>query len=100
MASACSSTWNGSLRLSWGKLREVWQRPIGKFRVVLQRPTRSLAQTHSGPAFSLRPDISILDRDRVFRIFDAKWKRLDPSQTNAGVFASDIYQLTAYLSRY
>ena len=83
------------------KLRRAWQTDSsGHFRVRLQGPQQSLAQTEGRDAFTLRPDIVVLDKDRVVRIFDAKWKRLDPRRPNSGISSSDVYQLTSYASRY
>jgi 5-methylcytosine-specific restriction enzyme subunit McrC len=83
------------------RIRRAWhESPPGRFRVELQGPQDSLAQSVSGPAFALRPDITILEDGRVIGILDAKWKKLDSSKPNSGVSPSDAYQLTAYASRY
>ena len=83
------------------KLRQAWQTPsAGHFRVVLQGPRQILAQSEKRAAFRLRPDIAVMDGDRVIRIFDAKWKRLDSRISNSGILISDVHQLTSYASRY
>jgi 5-methylcytosine-specific restriction enzyme subunit McrC len=83
------------------KLRQAWQgTPEDSFRIVLQGPQKSLAQSDVGHAFRLRPDVTVLDDGGVVRIFDAKWKRLDTKAPSSGVSPSDVYQLAAYASRY
>ena len=84
------------------KLRQAWQDiPEGSFRIVLQGPQKSLAQSDAGQAFTLRPDITVLDdAGNVARIFDAKWKQLDAKAPSFGVSPSDVYQLATYASRY
>lgn len=83
------------------KVRQAWHlRSPGRFRVELQGPQKNLARSDSGPAFALRPDITIVEHGRVVRILDAKWKKLDRTKSNAGVSPSDAYQLTTYATRY
>ncbi len=83
------------------KLRLAWQsQSYERFRVRYQGPQLSLAQSEAGDAFLLRPDIVVLNGERVVRIFDAKWKRLDATRPNSGISPSDVYQLTSYASRY
>ena len=84
------------------KLRQAWQGiPEGSFRIVLQGPQKSLAQSDAGQAFTLRPDITVLDdAGKVARIFDTKWKRLAAQAPSFGVSPSDVYQLATYASRY
>ena len=83
------------------KLRQAWQgAPDCRFQIMLQGPQKSLAQSDAGPAFRLRPDITILDDGRAVRIFDAKWKRLNPKARSSGLSPSDVYQLVTYASRY
>jgi 5-methylcytosine-specific restriction enzyme subunit McrC len=83
------------------KLRQAWQgAPDCRFQIILQGPQKSLAQSDAGPAFRLRPDITVLDDGRAVRIFDAKWKRLNPKARSSGLAPSDVYQLVTYASRY
>ncbi|RAL97728.1 restriction endonuclease [Agrobacterium sp. MS2] len=81
------------------KLRRGWhgQEPN---RIILQGPQLHLATTSERSAFKLRPDMALHDGEAVRRIFDAKWKRLDRKRPNFGIAPADIYQLTAYASRY
>lgn len=83
------------------RLRQAWHDPAaGAFRVELQGPQECLAHSNLGPAFTLRPDISILRDGRVVKILDAKWKKLDRAKPNSGVSSPDAYQLASYASRY
>jgi 5-methylcytosine-specific restriction enzyme subunit McrC len=81
-------------------VRKAWRDHRNNLNVVLQGPKRDLAASSQGPAFELRPDISIIERDRVVRILDAKWKALDATSANLGVDRADVYQLSAYAGRY
>ena len=72
-----------------------------RFAVRAQGPKGHLAIDEAGrPAFGLKPDIALIERDRVRFILDAKWKRLDPEAPNHGVSQADAYQLFAYGRRY
>jgi len=82
------------------KVRRAWKDHGSNLDVALQGPRRDLAASSQGPAFELRPDISIIEGDRVVRIFDAKWKTLDAASSNFGVDRTDVYQLAAYAGRY
>ncbi|SEN92289.1 5-methylcytosine-specific restriction enzyme subunit McrC [Nitrosospira multiformis] len=83
------------------KVRQAWRgSQENNFKIVSQGPQKNLARSDSGPAFSLRPDVTLMDDDVVVRIFDAKWKRLDPQAPSFGVSPSDAYQLAVYASRY
>ncbi|MBX5298390.1 restriction endonuclease [Rhizobium sp. NLR12b] len=81
------------------KLRRGWHGQAPN-RIILQGPQLHLATTSERGAFKLRPDIALHDGEAVRRIFDAKWKRLDRKRPNLGIAPADIYQLTAYASRY
>lgn len=83
------------------KIRHAWQRsPRSRFQVILQGPSRHLAESFDGEVFRLRPDISILDDRGVVTIFDAKWKKLDAAAIASSVSSPDVYQLASYASRY
>src|SRR5690606_2760085 len=60
--------------------------------VGLQGPVRNLATS----GFQLRPDITIQSGKGILAIVDAKWKRIDVDEPNAGVSSSDAYQMHAY----
>jgi 5-methylcytosine-specific restriction enzyme subunit McrC len=68
----------------------------GQRKVDLQGPHRHLAES----GFLLRPDISVHDGEKFLSVIDAKWKRLDPAESNSGVSSADAYQMTAYANRY
>ena len=76
------------------------------FVVHRQGPAQALAAHGSADAFMLRPDITIWQTDSdggagdIYRVMDAKWKRLDPHEAQWGVDQADIYQLLAYAVRY
>jgi 5-methylcytosine-specific restriction enzyme subunit McrC len=85
------------------KVRQAWQGSSnGIYRIMLQGPQRNLARsdTDTDEAFELRPDIAVFDEGGAVRIFDTKWKRLDPNISSFGVPPADVYQLAAYASRY
>jgi len=83
------------------KLRQAWQiTSEGRFRVVLQGPSKHLAESDDGEAFKLRPDISVFNEQGAVTIFDAKWKQLDSTAIASSVSASDVYQLVSYASAY
>ena len=68
-----------------------------RFAVHAQGPKRRLATDGpDGPAFWLKPDITLMERGQAQFILDAKWKRLDPSRPNHDVSQADAYQLFAY----
>jgi len=72
-----------------------------RFTVHAQGPTWHLAtDSAGGKAFRLRPDVVLMEHQKVRFILDAKWKHLDPSASNHGVLADDVYQLFAYGKRY
>jgi 5-methylcytosine-specific restriction enzyme subunit McrC len=54
-----------------------------------------LAWSNGKGAFTLKPDITILENDEVKLILDAKYKNPDK-----GIFQSDVYQMLAYALRY
>jgi hypothetical protein len=68
---------------------------------VLQGPSKHLAHSAEGPAFRLRPDAVVVSTtDSIERLFDAKWKRLDPGAVGRGVAREDAYQLATYAGAY
>jgi 5-methylcytosine-specific restriction enzyme subunit McrC len=74
-------------------------------RMETQGPERALGQCNGLGVFTLKPDITVwreegLAGQRIRRIIDAKWKRLDPSSQDFGVRESDVYQLLAYAIAY
>lgn len=84
------------------RLKRAWNgRGTDCSRIVLQGPQRYLAQSDNGPAFRMRPDAALITAEGdVQRVFDAKWKVLDPGGPNLGVTREDAYQLASYAGRY
>jgi len=84
------------------KLRRSWQgsKAIGR-RLVLQGPRKHLASVGTIRSFPLRPDASVVSADcSVERVYDTKWKRLNPAASDLGVSHQDIYQLATYAGHY
>jgi 5-methylcytosine-specific restriction enzyme subunit McrC len=73
--------------------------------VVTQDRSRALATIVSGdvvePAFALRPDLLIMQQDRVVVIADTKWKQLERDRmSRPSPSEADMYQLHAYASAF
>lgn len=84
------------------KLRRCWHglNVVGP-RLVLQGPHAHLAVAGMTPAFQLRPDASVVsDAGMVERLYDTKWKQLNPKNANLGVDHVDVYQLGTYAGHY
>jgi len=82
------------------RLRRQWCGAAGA-SVHLQGPQRHLAVASNGPAFRMRPDITVrADDGVVVRVYDAKWKELDAAASNRGVGRDDIYQMASYAGGY
>ncbi|PRE93283.1 restriction endonuclease [Burkholderia multivorans] len=66
-------------------------------RLTAQSCLRSLCIHQSKPLFALRPDMLLSQRGRHW-VLDAKWKRLDSTDTQNkyGLSQADFYQLFAY----
>ncbi len=71
-----------------------------RLAVVPQMGGRSLLQKKGRGKFQLRPDIGIIDRDKVACLLDTKWKKLDQNKTHKGVSQADMYQMYAYGKEY
>ncbi len=54
---------------------------------------------HPTKAFGLRPDIVLVNSNRVL-VMDAKWKLLSMNARNFGISQSDMYQMYAYAKKY
>jgi 5-methylcytosine-specific restriction enzyme subunit McrC len=82
-------------------LQREWRANGAGSRIVLQGPARPLAVSSNGPAFRLRPDAAVVSAaGSVERLFDAKWKRLEPGVVGRGVAREDAYQLATYAGAY
>lgn len=62
--------------------------------------TRYLAHAGGQQAFQLRPDLACRLGDQFPLLIDAKYKRLSPTETTAGVAQTDFFQMYAYIHRY
>lgn len=62
--------------------------------------TRYLAHVDGKQAFQLRPDLACRVGHQFPLLVDAKYKRLNPADTAAGVAQSDFFQMYAYAHRY
>jgi len=71
----------------------------GQFEVRYQKPAKHLARSSSGPVFQLQPDITILNKDKVEVILDAKYKN-PISNGKVSVNEADLYQMLAYAVAY
>ncbi|MDO9604410.1 McrC family protein [Hydrogenophaga sp.] len=74
--------------------------------VRTQGPPMHLAVRGATGVFLLKPDITVWRvgqngaASSIDRVFDAKWKRLNPAVPDYGVDEADVYQLLAYAMRY
>ena len=70
------------------RIRHACQTQDGaRLSVGLQSPVKNLATA----GFQLRPDITIQSGGETVAILDAKWKRLDLGEPNAGVPSGDAF---------
>ena len=51
-------------------------------------------------AFRLQPDFTVFEHSNCVSILDAKWKRLDTSESKFKVSSTDAYQMATYASQY
>jgi 5-methylcytosine-specific restriction enzyme subunit McrC len=94
---------------------ELWElfllncaRPVVPLGVRIEHGTRHdrknhLLQSSDGRRHlgRLKPDLVVLDDDRVLMIIDAKYKRLAATRMRpTGVDQADLYQLAAYAARF
>jgi len=61
--------------------------------------TRYSLFDHPSKAFSLRPDIVLIDSGNTI-VMDTKWKLLSENVRNYGISQSDMYQMYAYGKKY
>lgn len=99
-----------SLLFDMNQLFEAWVcsifRPLAYemgLTLRTQGPRKFLAYREDiqSNVFQMKPDITLLDQaGRVVLIADAKWKTLAEGERKLGVSQADMYQLSAYGSRY
>lgn len=72
------------------------------YSVWAQSPRRSLAKIGGDEAFQMKPDISLMEGNKVKFILDAKWKRLNEGNKDSkhGISQADMYQLYSYGAQY
>ena len=77
-----------------------------KYSLKVQISSKFLSETPK--AFTLKPDIAIVENDKLKYILDTKWKLIDENQVykngksdkKKGISQSDVYQLFAYGKKY
>ena len=68
------------------------------YDVRAQAPQKAFAATATGDAFTMKPDIALMQGNDVAFVLDAKWKRIgDPKRDIA---QSDVYQLYCYARKF
>ena len=72
------------------------------YRVRAQGPQKAMASIGGRPAFSMKPDVSLLSGGKVALVLDAKWKSIDATRDHPKhrISQDDLYQLHAYGARY
>ena len=72
------------------------------YTVIDQKPQKKLAKINGKEAFTMKPDISLMEGDEVKFILDAKWKEINTTLDfpKHGIDQKDMYQLYAYGKRY
>ncbi len=70
--------------------------------VTGQRPRKHLATIDDSKAFMMKPDISLMEGNRITFILDAKWKEINANRDypKHDIDQDDMYQLYAYGKRY
>ena len=75
-------------------LVDAFRRHQQKYEVRAQKPQRAFATIRSKDAFTMKPDIALMRKDKVAFVLDAKWKRIDDPKKD--IAQSDVYQLYSY----
>ncbi len=65
-----------------------------------QGPLSYLGHINGTMTFQLKPDISMMKRNQVLMIFDAKYKEVIDAEGNQRILQNDIYQMLAYSVKY
>ena len=69
-----------------------------EYVVQAQAPQKAFATTHGESAFTMKPDITLMQEDDVAFVLDAKWKRIEDPERH--IAQSDVYQLYSYGRKY
>lgn len=77
---------------------DAFRRHQRDFRVQTQGPRRSFTKINSREAFQMKPDIALMQGNKVQFILDAKWKEINGLNNDPkhNINQADIYQLYAY----
>lgn len=72
------------------------------YAVNYEKPQKKLATINGKEAFTMKPDISLMEGAQVKFILDAKWKEINTTLDfpKHGIDQKDMYQLYAYGKRY
>ena len=72
------------------------------FAVIRQGPQRPMTRIGDRNAFMMKPDLSLMDGNRVAFVLDAKWKHINApgNDPRHGIDQDDLYQLYAYAKAY
>ena len=81
---------------------QSFRRHQNRYEVAAERPQKHLADIDGEDAFTMKPDLSLMDGKQVPFVLDAKWKEVDAGSDDRkhGVDQRDMYQLYAYGKRY
>ena len=81
---------------------QSFRRFQNRYRVAAERPQKHLASVDDKGAFTMKPDLSLMEGTRVPFILDAKWKEIEALSDDSkhGIDQRDMYQLYAYGKRY
>lgn len=77
---------------------DAFKRHQSRYRVWAQGPQRTFAQIDGRPAFTMMPDIALMQGENARFVLDAKWKAIDATtgEPRHDVAQSDVYQLYSY----
>lgn len=76
---------------------DAFRRHQQRYRVRAQGPQPALARRDGTNAFTVKPDIALMQGNSVRFVLDAKWKRLgDGGDVQRDIPQSDVYQLYSY----
>ena len=81
---------------------QSFRRFQNRYRVAAESPQEHLANFDGNDAFTMKPDLSLVEGTRVPFILDAKWKEIEARSGDwkHGIDQRDMYQLYAYGKRY
>lgn len=80
--------------------KQAWANGI---RMQEQKPQKYMIrrEDNENQIFLMKPDMTFHDSDKkIIAIADAKWKLLDTRDKKLGISQADLYQMSAYATRY